>query len=124
MAVSFEKNIKVYKNDDEIYSAHIQADVADSRVKITVYARNKKINKELSHGEWVIDFGRGNAVFDTKAFKTSLSVPCVLGCMMGAGSSIVACMLNAKTQDDVWKCIENNVGALGIGAIGCVIGCL
>jgi hypothetical protein len=73
---------------------------------------------------WKVDWERKTLAMNASQLVSAMNGTCLAGCLIGAGASLAKCLMNAKKEDDVWKCLDENAGVTGATVIGCVIACL
>ena len=73
---------------------------------------------------WKVDWDTRTLSINPVNLNSFPQGACLIGCLIGAGAAFARCLMKARNEDDVWRCIDEHAGTTGAGVIGCVIGCL
>ena len=61
---------------------------------------------------------------DMSQLASAMNGLCLAGRLIGAGAALARCILKARSEDQVWACLDEHAGVAGTSVIGCIIGCI
>jgi hypothetical protein len=97
------------------------ADPETHEIRITVNSSRSQTGPVKA--VWKVDWKQKSLALDL-AQLPSMSGTCLAGCLIGAGAALAKCLLNATSEDEVWRCLDEHSDTTGAGILGCIIGCL
>jgi hypothetical protein len=73
---------------------------------------------------WKVDWQKKTLSVDMSQLASAMNGLCLAGCLIGAGAALTRCILKARSEDEVWACLDEHAGVAGTSVIGCIIGCI
>ena len=73
---------------------------------------------------WKVDWQKETLSVDMSQLASAMNGLCLAGRLIGAGSALVRCVLKARSEDQVWACLDEHAGVAGTSVIGCIIAAL
>jgi hypothetical protein len=120
---NFERAIVVSVDSEEVCNLQIKGTETDGRIDIVVRHKRGPTGAAPTV-RWTVDWEKKTISTDvTSAFGLDPQTSCVAACLVGAAGSLADCLLRAKSQADVWDCVEKNAVTAVFSGLGCVLAC-